>query len=278
MLMQTTHAGVEPGNLLLQKLSRDDRALMEGRLERRTVERGATLFSSSEMLDAVYFPETVIISLEKDGTDHSHIETALVGYEGLVGWSALMGGTCPTHNATVQMRSGTVLRISVNDIAAACARSRTLFMALMRFIEIIMVQMGQAIVSHLRDPVERRVCRWLLMRHDRVPSDHLLIKHEDISANLGIRRASVTDCLHVLEGEHLIRCHRGRIIVRDRHGLEERAADSYGIAENHYRALMGPFGRDHLPCRLIAAATAGKCDEAADPWRDDPMLRPDAFS
>jgi CRP-like cAMP-binding protein len=245
MLMQKTSQIVEPKNLFLQKLSRDDRELIEGRLERCHVERGEMLFSSEETLDAIYFPESVIVSIEKDGGNCPHIETAVVGNEGLVGWSAFTGVARSTHNAIVQMRSGTVLRISARDIAVACALSKTLLQALMCFIEIVLVQMGQAIISHLRDSVERRVCRWLLMRHDRVPSDHLLVKHEDIGANLGVRRASVTDCLHILEGDRLIRCFRGRIIIKDRKGLEDRAADSYGTAEDHYRALIGPFGRLH---------------------------------
>jgi CRP-like cAMP-binding protein len=204
------------------------------------------LFSSEEKLDAIYFPETVVISIGKDGRHRSRLETAVVGNEGLVGWSAFTGIARSTLNASVQMHAGTVLRISARDIALACAVSKTLFQALMCFIEVILVQMGQAIVSHLRDSIERRVCRWLLMRHDRLPGDHLLATHEDIGANLGVRRASVTNSLHVLEGDHLVRCYRGRIIVKDRQGLEDRAADSYGTAESHYRSLIGPFGRTQL--------------------------------
>jgi CRP-like cAMP-binding protein len=243
MLMQTTDQGLEPKNLFLQKLSRDDRALFEGLLQRKSVECGTMLFSSDEMPAAIYFPESVIVSIEKDRGSSPRIETALVGREGMVGWSALTGRACSTHNAVVQMRSGTVLSISASDIITACALSKTLLMAVMCFIEIVMVQMGQAIVSHLRDSVEQRVCRWLLMRHDRIPSDHLSVKHEEIGANLGVRRASVTDCLHVLEGELLVKCFRGKIIIRDRRGIEDRAGESYGIAENHYRSLIGPFGR-----------------------------------
>ena len=242
MLMQTINPGGDPRNLFLRNLSRGDLELVERGLERRSVECGTRLFSSDEAPDAIYFPETVIVSIEKEKAHHAHIETAVVGHEGMVGWSALVGGASCTHNAVVQMRSGTVLRIPAKDIAAACTLSRTLLMAVMRFIEVVMVQMGQAIVSHLRDTVERRICRWLLMRHDRMPSDHLLVKHDVIAANLGVRRASVTDCLHILEGAHLVKCFRGHIVIRDRRGLEECAADSYGLAENHYRALIGPFG------------------------------------
>jgi hypothetical protein len=46
-----------------------------------------------------------------------------------------------------------------------------------------------------------------------------------------VRRAFVTDVLHILEGEGAIRSHRGLIIVRDRAKLEAMAGASYGFPE-----------------------------------------------
>ena len=58
---------------------------------------------------------------------------------------------------------------------------------------------------------------------------------------LGVRRATITDTLHILEGDHLIRSMRGRIIIRDRPGLVDFAGDSYGAAEAAYSRLIAPF-------------------------------------
>jgi CRP-like cAMP-binding protein len=242
MLMRTSDQWVESPNQLLRSLSPADRALLSARLERTTVNSGTALLDTGQPITTVYFPETVTVSIERTAGEAKYIETAVVGYEGMVGWSALLGCRRSPQRAMVQMRSGTVLAISAGDLAAVCATSGTLLNSLMRFIEVIMAQMAQAIVSHLRDSLDRRVCRWLLMRHDRVPQDQLFIRHDEISRNLGSRRPSVTDCLHILEGEHLVRCHRGRIIIRDRPGLEQLAGESYGEAEALYRALMSPFG------------------------------------
>ena len=41
----------------------------------------------------------------------------------------------------------------------------------------------------------------------------------------------------------LIRCRRGRIVIRNRDGLEAMAAESYGPPEACYRQLLGPFGK-----------------------------------
>jgi len=221
------------------------------------------LMADAVPITAVYFPETVIISIERQFSECQHVETAVVGYEGIVGWSALVGSGKSQERAVVQMRGGTVLRITVEDITAACETSRTLQSAVMRFIEIVMTQMAQAIVSLARDSLDLRLSRWILMRHDRAPTDQIMVKHEEISRNLGSRRASVTDCLHVLEERHLVRCYRGRIIVRDRAGLEMHAGTSYGAAETYYRAMIGPFGHPSVSGRQSISILPPKLSNAA---------------
>ena len=240
--MRTSDQCIVSPNQFLRSLSGEDRTLLAGKLSRSSVEPGNLLLDDIHPASAIYFPETVIVSIERQFGETQHVETAVVGYEGMIGWSALVGSGRSQERAVVQMRPGTVLGISISDISAACEASRTLQSAVMRFIEIMMTQMSQAIVSHARDSLDLRVCRWILMRHDRTPTDQIFIKHEEISRNLGSRRASVTDCLHLLEGRHLIRCYRGRILVRDRAALELHAGKSYGAAEMYYRTMIGPFG------------------------------------
>ena len=58
---------------------------------------------------------------------------------------------------------------------------------------------------------------------------------------LGVRRAGVTDSIHLLEGLKCIRATRGWIEIRDRAALEQIAADSYGIGEQEYVRLLGPW-------------------------------------
>jgi CRP-like cAMP-binding protein len=58
------------------------------------------------------------------------------------------------------------------------------------------------------------------MAHDRIESDEIQVTHAEIGVMLGVRRASVTDALHILEGEGLIRARRGDVVQRD---LEARS-------------------------------------------------------
>ena len=69
-------------------------------------------------------------------------------------------------------------------------------------------------------PVEKRLCRWLLLTHDRVPSDELQMTQEFIAHMLGVRREGVTAAAHHLHKAGLIRYARGHINILDREGLE----------------------------------------------------------
>lgn len=243
MLMRTSNHCATARNQFLAGLSRQDAALLEGVLERVEIAQGAMLMSRGTPLEAIYFPETIIVSIGEEGAGHGRLETALIGYEGIIGWSGFGNIDCAMSDAVVQMAGGTAWRASRTEIRRACSASPTLLVAALRVADVLAMQMTQAILSHVRDTVERRVCRWLLMRHDRLLTDHLRVCHDEIGNNLGVRRASVTDCLHILEGEHLVRCRRGRIIIRDRRGLERTAGASYGAAEAYHRDQIGPFGR-----------------------------------
>jgi DNA-binding transcriptional regulator YhcF (GntR family) len=55
---------------------------------------------------------------------------------------------------------------------------------------------------------------------------------------LGVRRAGVTDTLHILEGRGLIKARRGQITVVNRKGLESLADRSYGVPEAEYARLV----------------------------------------
>ena len=114
----------------------------------------------------------------------------------------------------------------------------------MRFVQSMFAQIGQTAISNVNDPIQGRLCRWLLMNHDRLEGDEIQLSHSEIGNMLGVRRASVTDALHILEGEGLIRAKRKSICVRDRARLRACAGDNYGFAESEYRRLIGPFGKD----------------------------------
>ena len=60
---------------------------------------------------------------------------------------------------------------------------------------------------------------------------------------LGVQRTTVTETLHALEAEGLIRCRRGAVEIVDRAGLEGAACECRAIVKEQYaRLLPGAFG------------------------------------
>ncbi|MEP6982271.1 MAG: helix-turn-helix domain-containing protein [Sphingomicrobium sp.] len=191
------------------------------------------------MLEHAYFPIDTIVSLEQTG----RIEVALAGREGMSGWTAIAGFCRSPYRAMVCCRDGSLLKIEVNALLAAVAANPRLSTILWQYMVITAVQMAEGLGAHSHHRVEAAIARWLLMRHDRVGGDWIEAQHQEIADCLGARRASVTDCLHILEGDGHIRCRRGRILIRNRDDLETRANGAYGTAETLYRASLGAFGK-----------------------------------
>ena len=68
---------------------------------------------------------------------------------------------------------------------------------------------------------------------------HAELSFGDGVVMLGTRRASVTNAIHNLEAENLIRARRGLLTIRDRAGLEKYCGPFYGAAEARYAEIMG---------------------------------------
>lgn len=189
---------------------------------------------------SLWLPETAVLSFgERIGGNL--VECGIVGREGVLGWEPATG-IAPSAAIGVLIR-GTALAVPGERVQALCADRPALAAALLRYRETIISQMRSTIAGRLHCRPEARLARWLCMLHDRVEGDTLDITHLRLAEFLSSRRAGVTDSLHLLEGERVVRCTRGKIVVRDRAALQGVAGDCYGAAEAVHRALLGPFGK-----------------------------------
>ncbi len=229
------------GNRLLQLLDPDDYALLRPHLERVPLEVGAELARAGDPIETVCFLECAVAGFLDVVDDERRLTVGLVGREGCVGWPLLLGYDRWPYDVSVRAENGTALRIEAGHLAVAIERSIGLRTMLLRFAGTFTAQMGRTIVSNLIHSIEKRTARWILLYQDRVHSEEIMMTHEELGLMLGVRRSSVTDALHTLEGAGFIRSLRGRVIVRDRPGLEALAAETYGFAEAEYARLIGPF-------------------------------------
>lgn len=227
-------------NSLLKALGTDDLALLAPHLERVALAKGDTLVVPDQPITQVYFPEAALGSVVATSPEGHRIEASMIGAEGMTGLAVVLAADRTPHQTVVQIE-GAALRISAGALRAALARSPSLTAMMLRFAKALYIQTTYTALSNASHGVDERLARWLLMCHDRCAGDEMPLTHEFLSIMLAVRRPSVTTSLHVLEGLHLIRAERGKVLVRDRAGLEDFARDAYGPPEAEYMRLIGPM-------------------------------------
>lgn len=221
----------------------DVTALLADHMEQVSLAGGDYVATAGEPIEHAVFPECAVMSFLDVLADGSRVEIAIVGFEGMAGWPALLGCEVSPHDVRVQGYRGTALKIAMPVLRDVCASHPAAAGVFLRYVNAFTVQVGRTAVSNLRDPVERRLSRWLLMCHDRLEGDEIDLTHKTIASMLGMRRASVTDGLNALEGWSMIRNRRGCIVIRNRTELRRLAGDGYGHAEEHYSRTIAPFGK-----------------------------------
>jgi len=109
---------------------------------------------------------------------------------------------------------------------------------LLRYTQSLLTQISQIAVRNRLHSMEQRLCRWLLMCHDRTNRAELLITQELIANVLGGRRESVTVAAGRLQDAGLIHYRRGRIRILDRTRLESSTCECYRSVEEEIDRLF----------------------------------------
>lgn len=226
-------------NDLLYHLPPEDYERLIPSLQLTTFSLGEVLYESGRPLKWVYFPTTCVISLLYTMEDGSTAEMGLVGNDGLVGVAIFLGGETTPNRAVAQI-AGSALRMNAKVLRDEFAQGGRFQQLLLRYTQALITQISQTAVCNRLHSVEQRLSRWLLLSHDRVRSNHLVMTQEFISNMLGGRRESVTVSAGRLQDKGLIHYSRGHITILDRKGLEANVCECYQIVRLEFDRLLGP--------------------------------------
>lgn len=218
-------------NQLLCSFTAEELTRLRPSMQRTTLSLGEVLYDAGGRLDYLYFPTTCVVSWLSTTRDGSTAEIALVGNDGVLGVSFLLGvGTTP-HRAVVQM-GGNAMKVPARVIQAEFKRGGELQRTLLRYTHSLITQIAQTAVCNRLHCVEQRLCRWLLLCHDRVNRSEIFMTQEYIANMLGGRRESVTVAAGRLQDAGLIHYSRGHIKILDRKGLESIVCECYQMVED----------------------------------------------
>jgi len=223
---------------MLAALPEDEFRRLVPHLEEVKLSSGQVIYEQAAPIIYAYFPMDAIISTVHVMSDGTSIEVSLVGQEGVTGLSALLGAN-EAFNEWIAQVPGTALRIDVQRLQDEFNRSGRLQRLLLLYTHAVIKQMSQSVACNRLHHIEQRLCRWLLMIHDRVQRDDLRITHEFVARMLGVRRAGVTEALGVLQHAGMINLARGQVTVLDRQGLETAACECYQLVKEEFDNLYG---------------------------------------
>jgi CRP-like cAMP-binding protein len=198
---------------------------------------GDILYRTEERITDVYFVNTGIVSLVANMQDGRSVEVGLVGNDGMVGLSVVLGDDISPNQAIVQIADG-AMRMGVPALRKELKAGGALLGLLLRNTLAMLKQVSQTAACNGSHIVAERLARWLLMCHDRVPGDEIKLTQEFISQMLGTRRSGVSEAAIGLQSRELIGYSRGVIRIIDRQGLEEFACECYGIVKAESERLL----------------------------------------
>lgn len=228
---------VSSENSLLASLPAADFALLKPHLREMALRQGAVLQEPGEPIQQVCFPTEGIVSLLAVMRSGEAVETATIGREGAIGSLAGLGPRRSHMRAVVQV-DGFALRMPAVAFRAACERSAAIFDCVVRYGEMLLIQVGQTAACNALHDVEARLSRWLLQAHDRIDGNTVGLTHEFLSQMLGVRRTTVTVVANMLQQAGLIQYRRGQIEIVDRAGLEARACECYAAIRDQIDAVL----------------------------------------
>ena len=220
-------------NVLLDILSGADHDAIRPLLYPIDLQVGQVLESCGKPIEHVYFPQSAVASVTTMQNER-RLELGVVGRDGMIGIAALLSGDTSQYETSIQV-AGTALRVSVEDLRAQLEESQTLRSSLLRYVHAFLIQSARTALTNGYWKIEERLARRLLLVHDRIDGDKILMTHGSLAGGLSVTRPGVTLALHILEGHGVIRARRSEITVLNREELKKLTGGSYGLVEEQHR-------------------------------------------
>jgi CRP-like cAMP-binding protein len=225
-------------NRLLAALPRAEYEHLLPELTRVSFDLGEVVYEFGGQLNYVYFPTTAIVSLLYTMENGASAEMGLTGNDGVVGIALFMGGGTMPNRAVVQS-AGRALKMKAKVLQDEFAKGGVFQRLLLRYTQALITQISQTAVCNRLHTVEQQLCRWLLLSHDRVPANELIMTQELIADMLGVRREGVTVAAGRLQDERAISYVRGHIKILDRPKLERTVCECYRVVKDEFDRLLG---------------------------------------
>ena len=234
--------GVVLQNEILRSIPDKEWQLISPKLHALEMPSHFVMHEPHEASKFLYFPQSGLISLVVFMQDGRTVEAGIVGNEGIVGMPAMMGYSQHPLQEVVQI-SGSALRVPLTAFRKLAPRLPQLLASANRYMASLGLQVAQTAACNRVHDLEQRLARWLLMAHDRVPSNALAITQDFLATMLGTDRPSVTLAEAVLAEAGAIEHARGVVKLLERQKLESCSCECYSVIFRHGLGAGAAAGR-----------------------------------
>jgi CRP-like cAMP-binding protein len=224
-------------NQLLQQLAKCDRAVYERLfedLQPMPLERGALLGVARERHDWVYFVDSGVVSLVAGTSTGRSLEVAIVGREGVAGFTDALGNHRVPYRLTVQL-PGLAYRVRTALIRQHIFSCTALHDLLMAYSQFLMHQLSQSAVCSRFHSSIQRLSRWLLLTSERAGTNRLQLTHEFVAEMVGAPRSAVTQAAAELRSQGIIEYRRGLITIRSVKRLHKKSCECFDAISSAMR-------------------------------------------
>jgi CRP-like cAMP-binding protein len=189
---------------------------------------GEVLYEPVAPRREVYFPTSAVVSLSYVRTDGTSAEVAIIGNEGVVGVGVALADSLTPSRAVV-WRAGWAYRLMGRLLSQDFAQAGAMQQLLFRYARALVAQKTRTAMCNSQHPVDQQLCRWLLLRLDRMGTDEITMTPEAVADAVGVPTAGVVAALRKLRSAGLVHYSGGHITIVSRAGLEHRACECYGV-------------------------------------------------
>lgn len=195
------------------------------------------IYHAGEPIAEVFFPIDCVLSVVTRMKDGGEIEVGTIGREGTSGIPLILDGTTTANDSYCQV-PGRAIKIPVEHFHHLRTTDKQFSALLNRYLQAYVNFLGQLTGCNRLHSVYERCARWLLLSHDRVGRDEILLTHEYLAMMLGSRRSGVTIALASLQRAGYIHYAHGCITIQDRPGLEETTCECYAVARDQFTGFL----------------------------------------
>jgi len=145
-----------------------------------------------------------------------------------------------------------MVRCPIDPLRSEFQKSEHIRDLFVSYSETLLSQIMQTVACNALHSVEERICRWLLMMHDRAEGESLTYTHEFLAHILGANRTSITIAAQSLQNAGLISYRRGTMQILNRAGMEKASCECYAVVKARFDAFLNP------PTTAVQEAKSGR--------------------